>query len=204
VSGEDYPEAPWHLVGQAWGTLFAVAGGGVRPRGLYAAAFVSYEPGSPLTYSELLAARLVGGTRVEVTDIWVDSPASRAGGRELWAIPKELAHLRLDTPGPGTGTVPLARATWTAHVPTGSGPSPVTARFADLRRAGVRLPLRGRTRQPALVGDGPVRSAVIAGSAEVGPCRARWDLEADGPLGWLHGARQLGSFRLRDFRLSFG
>ena len=201
MSGTSYPQAPWHLVGQMWGTLFAVRGGSGRPGALYAAAFVSYEPGSPLTYSELLVARLLGGTRVEITDIWVDSPASRAGGRELWAIPKELAGLRVDT----SRTAGLLHTAWTAQVPTGSpSPGTVTAQFTAPSRAGVRLPLRGRTRQPALAGGGPVRTAPIRGSAEVGPCRAHWDLDAEGPLGWLHEARQLGSFRLRDFRLSFG
>ena len=201
MSSSDYPDPPWHLVGQMWGTLFAHRGGSGRPRGLYAAAFVSYEPGSPLTYAELLVARCVGATRVEITDIWVDSPASRAGGRELWAIPKELAGLHRAT----TRTGALTRTAWTADVPAGSpeGPS-VAARFTARSRVGVRVPLRGGTRQPALAPGGPVRSAPITGSAVIGACRGQWDLDPTGPIDWLHGARQLGSFRLRDFRLSFG
>ena len=69
--------------------------------GVYGAAFVSYEEGSPLTYSELLVARPVStdkdGRRVSITDIWVDSPASVAGGRELWAIPKGLCDFTLES-----------------------------------------------------------------------------------------------------------
>ena len=206
-----YPDAPWRLRGQLWVSLFRVTEDAGRtpgrapgrPAGLYGAAFVSYEPGSDLTYSELLVARPVGaGPRVEILDIWVDSPASRAGGRELWAIPKELADFGLDTRHTG----PLSRTEWTARVPTGSvGRRAVaTARFTDASRAGVRLPLRGGTRQPPLAPGGRPVTAAVTGSAKVLPGRGHWDFDADGPLGWLRGARQLGSFRLCDFRLSFG
>src|SRR3954454_8778329 len=92
-----YPAAPWTMVGQLWLSIFKLGADvdELRTAGVYGAAFVSYEPGSPLTYSELLVARLVPvegqrGRRVSITDIWVDSPASVAGGRELWAIPKGL------------------------------------------------------------------------------------------------------------------
>ncbi|MGB0101321.1 MAG: hypothetical protein WBP61_13665, partial [Nocardioides sp.] len=83
-----YPAAPWQMVGQLWLSLFRLPEpvDELRPAGLYGAAFVSYEPGSPLTYSELLVARPIPaptgkGRRVSITDIWVDSPASVAGGR---------------------------------------------------------------------------------------------------------------------------
>ena len=89
-----YPPEPWHLHGQLWLSLFRVRRGEHpdRPPGLYGAALVSYEEPSPLTYSELLVATPVG-VKAQITDIWVDSPDSRDGGRELWAIPKELARL---------------------------------------------------------------------------------------------------------------
>ena len=88
-----YPPAPWAMRGQLWLSVFRLREpvDELRPAGLYGTAFVSYEPGSALTYSELLVARPVTteapGLRVTITDIWVDSPASVAGGRELWAIP---------------------------------------------------------------------------------------------------------------------
>src|SRR6476646_5465142 len=95
--GITYPAAPWQMVGSLWLTVFRLGHevrlpvGGVRPQGVYGAAFVSYEEGSPLTYSEVLVARALPrsagkGRKVSITDIWVDSPASVAGGRELWAI----------------------------------------------------------------------------------------------------------------------
>jgi hypothetical protein len=76
----------------------------VRPvtiggRGLVGTAWVEYEPGGVLQYREVLSAVLVRqGARpmVSIIDIWVDSPASRDGGRELWGIPKVLAELEIE------------------------------------------------------------------------------------------------------------
>ena len=100
-TGVAYPPAPWDMVGQQWMSLFRVKErvDDLRPAGVYAVAFVSYEEPSPLTYHELLVARPIDSTehgrRVSITDIWVDSPASVAGGRELWAIPKGLCDFTL-------------------------------------------------------------------------------------------------------------
>jgi len=73
----------------------------VRPvtiggHGLVGTAWVEYEPGGVLQYRELLSAVLIrhrARPGVSIVDIWVESPASRDGGRELWGIPKELAEL---------------------------------------------------------------------------------------------------------------
>src|ERR1700759_378327 len=103
TAGVDYPEAPWQMVGQLWLSLFRVPEpvDQLRPAGVYGAAFVSYEEDSPLTYTELLVARPISseahGRRVTITDIWVDSPQSVAGGRELWAIPKGLCDFSLES-----------------------------------------------------------------------------------------------------------
>ena len=195
-----YPPAPWHMVGQLWLSLFRVRGVPDRPDGLYGAAFVSYEPGSPLTYSELLVARPVRtghGRRVSISDIWVDSPASMAGGRDLWAIPKELCDFTLDA----SHTGPLARTEWSASVER----RPIArARFTDVSRAGVRLPFRGGTWQPPLETGGEEGLATLTGSSKTLPCRGSWEFDAAGPLGWLAGARPLASFRMAGFRLSFG
>ena len=198
-----YPPAPWRMVGQLWLSVFRL-GEGVderRPAGVYGAAFVSYEPGSPLTYSELLVARPLrtsGGRRVSITDIWVDSPSSLAGGRELWAIPKELCDFDLDSERRG----PLSTTDWSAS----HGRRPIaSATFSDVSRAGPRLPFRGATWQPGIADSGGAeRTAPLRGSARMLPCRGRWDFAADGPLGWLRDARPVASFRMADFRMSFG
>lgn len=198
-----YPAAPWPLAGSMWLTLFHVRrGGGGHPSGLYGAAFVSYDDPSPLTYSELLVARPVkddeGRRRACVTDIWVDSPASMAGGRELWAIPKGLADFELDAVRRG----PVSTTEWTAR----DGRVPIaSARSTDVSRAVPRTPFAGGTWQPGVAEtDGEPRSAPIKGSARSFAARARWDVNPDGPLGWMAGARQLGSVRLAGFRMSFG
>jgi acetoacetate decarboxylase len=201
----DYPQAPWHLTGQLFLSLFRLREpvDELRPAGVWGAAFVSYEEPSPLTYSELLVARPVPVAgrrlrRVSITDIWVDSPESVAGGRELWAIPKGLCDFAMESVRRG----PLSSTEWSATLER----RPVAeARFTDLSRAALRTPFRGATWQPGIDDtDGEDRSAVLSGSSRVLPCRARWDFAADGPLGWLRGARPLASFRMADFRLSFG
>ncbi|MGZ4454734.1 MAG: acetoacetate decarboxylase family protein [Candidatus Limnocylindrales bacterium] len=201
---EAYPSAPWRMRGQLYLSLFRLAEGvdDLRPAGLYGAAFVSYEEGSPLTYRELLVARPVStpehGRRVSITDIWVDSPASRAGGRELWAIPKDLCDFTLEA----TRTGPLSRTEWGASLAR----RPIaTASFTDVSRASLRLPMRGGTWQPGISDtDGADVAAPITGSSRTLPCRGRWDFASDGPLAWLRAARPLASFRMADFRMSFG
>jgi acetoacetate decarboxylase len=199
-----YPAAPWHMVGSLWLTLFRLREpvDELRPAGVYGAAFVSYTEGSPLAYSELLVARPVAtdrdGRRVTITDIWVDSPASVAGGRELWAIPKGLCDFSLDS----SHTGPFTTTEWTARL----GRTPIaTATFRDVSRAAPRLPFKGGTWQPGIEDTGgEERTATLQGSSKALPARARWDINGDGPLGWLSGARQLASFRQASFRMSFG
>ena len=104
----DYPPEPWFLGGRLLVSAFRVTAGEIpaftipdrrRPFRLFGkvvvgTAFVSYTPGGVLAYEELLVAIPSfgrGGFRVTITQIWVDSPASMAGGRELWGIPKQLA-----------------------------------------------------------------------------------------------------------------
>jgi hypothetical protein len=199
---------------QVWLSLFAVRSSGRpdRPNGVYGAAFVSYEPGSELTYHELLVARLVRDGRsahVRITDIWVDSPTSRDGGRSLWAIPKHLADLPLDRGAVG----PVERTSFSGVT---DGQHLATARFTTLPQAAmVRLPFATSTSQlrdahtgePAGAVESPGDEVVVSpfnGSHRGIPSRASWTFDPSGPLGFLHGRRSLASFRLRDTRLNFG
>lgn len=198
-----YPLAPWQMVGQLWLSLFRIKHDvdELRPAGIYGAAFVSYEPGSPLTYSELLVARPLKtekhGRRVTITDIWVDSPASMLGGRELWAIPKGLCDFALDSSHQG----PLSRTEWSASLAR----RPIaSARFSDISRAALRVPFKMGTWQPPLDDGGAEGTATFKGSAKGLPCRGSWDFDANGPLAWLAGKRPVASFRMSDFRMSFG
>ena len=67
-----------------------------------------------------------------------------------------------------------------------------------------RLPFKGGTWQPELPEGGGEKTATLQGSSKAAPCRGSWDFDANGPLGWLRGARQLASFRQAAFRMSFG
>jgi len=204
-----YPPAPWHMHGQLWLSLFRVRRGDhpEREPGIYGAALVRYEQPSPLTYCELLVAHLVatGSTSgpskaVSISDIWVDLPASVAGGRELWAIPKDLCEFTWHSDRRG----PLTRTAWTTSL---DGRPLATARFTDVSRVMPRLPFKGDTWQQRTAPDpraGEVVTASLAGSSRALPCRGSWTFDPDGALGWLHGKRSLASFRQADFQMSFG
>lgn len=187
-----YPPAPWHMHGQLWMSL-------LRARGTtWGVGLVRYEDPSPLTYSELLVARAVKEPvkGVSISQIWVDSADSVAGGRELWAIPKELCDFDFESAHTG----PLTRATWAATL----GREPIVeARFTDTSSLAVRVPFKGATWQPGIDG-GSDRTAALTGSARSLPCLGSWSFAPDGPLGWLAGSRPLFSARMRDFRMSFG
>lgn len=197
-----YPAAPWRMKGSLWLSLFKLGHDvdDLRPKGLYGAAFVSYEEG-PLTYSELLVARPIAtehdGRRVSITDIWVDSPESVAGGRELWAIPKWLCDFSLDASYRG----PISTTDWSASL----GSSPIaSATFTDAGKLAPRLPYKAGTWQPGLPEGGGEKTATMKGTAKTLPCRGRWDFAADGPLGWMRDSRPLLSARMTRFNMSFG
>jgi hypothetical protein len=62
--------------------------------------FASYEEGSTLVYHEIvIAAGLIwAGNRLgfALPRLYVDSPASYAGGHAIWGAPKELAEFTVD------------------------------------------------------------------------------------------------------------
>jgi len=201
-----YPPEPWHLRGQMYVSLWPVPRAQLPPlpaalaaqarpltvagRGVVGTAWVDYGPGGVLQYRELLSAVLVRRGRrplVSIVDIWVDSPTSRDGGRELWGIPKELAELDFPTPsGPATH----ARAGGIAE-----------ARLA----AGPRLPGRWPARFSVIqVLGGQPKTSPVRARAAVRLAKATWQVVPDGPLAYLAGRRPLLTLALRDFRMGFG
>ena len=185
---------------QMWLSVFRVPDTGRPdpPGGVYGAAFVSYEEGSPLTYLELLVARMVDlkARKVRITDIWVDSEESLAGGRSLWAIPKDLAKLELSDRRLG----PTSHTEFAGHA---DGREIASGQFAGLPGASLlRAPFHASASQ-LREGDTEVVTS-MTGSAKTLPALASWDFAADGPLGFLHGRRPVASFRLTDLRLTFG
>lgn len=106
----DYPAAPWHTHGRAFLQPYLVrAADVVLPEGFRPVAvagrcigilgLVEYLAPSPLTYAELIwmpCMVSVGDLRgYYVAKMYVDSAASLAAGRELWALPKQLARFEI-------------------------------------------------------------------------------------------------------------
>jgi len=102
-----FPNPPWRLRGRAFAAAWfsraldpalavpadwqPLAIGGRR---LIGAIWADWRPGGDLAYHELavgLVVRRGPALAVTLPWIWVDSETSRAGGRALWAIPKDLA-----------------------------------------------------------------------------------------------------------------
>ena len=193
-----YPPEPWDLHGHAYIGVWLMRGTDDRevPAGMrairilglrvVAAAFFVYEEPSPLTYHELMATQVVRDglrPRVNITDIWVDSPDSRDGGRELWAIPKELADFEVTTDSTYVATaIGSMRVGRRRRLP---GRWPLGFRIAQIRGgAGVVSPVRG-TGRLALV-------------------QARWAFAPDGRLGFLSGRDPLLTIAIAPFHLMFG
>ena len=201
-----YPPAPWRLQGQAHFHVLAARAERLPPtpdgfeplvlggRGLVVVGWVDYRGGSILRYSELLAAvvgRWSGGLTVTVTHMWVDSPASRTGGRELWGYPKELAEFELAIDPSGTGRArDVVNGDELAH---GSFRALVTSPRALGAAGGTVQPLRGRL--IAVRALFRCRPSVGRGSFMAPP---------GSPLAFVDGARKLISVGLRDFDFTFG
>jgi hypothetical protein len=210
-AGASYPPEPWQLGGSMFVSVFRVPPAdlprdldlalpiGTRPlllggQAVVGAAFVRYEPGSVLSYDELLTAVLVhrrGRLRTTIPDIWVDSPASVAGGRELWGIPKVLADFERTTLTRGGAEL---RATAGGQV------------VAELRvRPRWRLP--GWRRLPLSTAqrlDGVETVSRVQSLARVRVVQAAWRFPVGSPLRYLDGRRPVVSTALEQMAISFG
>ena len=200
-----YPPAPWQLQGQAHFHVLVVAAAelpatpdGFTPlviggRGLAIVGWVDYQSGSILRYGELLTAvvgRWRGGLSATVTHMWVDSPASRAGGRELWGYPKELATFALAIDPSGT-----------ARAATPDGRELAHGTFHALLTSRWRLRTRGGTVQP-MQGDLVSVRSIFRSRPAIG--RGRVSAPPDSPLAFVNRARRLVSLGMRDFDFTFG
>jgi hypothetical protein len=109
---ESHPPAPWRTHGRALLQPFLVRAETLRlppgfaprlvlGRALGVLGLVEYVAPSPLTYRELVwmpclvSTAVEGGRRARghwVEKMYVDSRASLRGGRDIWALPKQLAR----------------------------------------------------------------------------------------------------------------
>lgn len=192
-----HPPEPWHLHGSAAAGVYLVPVRdlpappppgtrvvSVLGRAVVTTAFFRYRAPSPLQYGEVMATVLVRRgwrPRIFIPQIWVDSPASRDGGRELWAIPKQLARFEGD---PERAMTAAGLSTLTVGRSLPALPRlPISFRVVQQRASrGVVTPVSGRV------------DASLA--------RARW--RHTGDLAWLAGRRAVLSIVVRRFRLTFG
>lgn len=200
-----YPPAPWHTHGHAFMQPYLVDPARLRlPDGFEPVVFagravgvlglVQYVAPSPLIYGELvwmpcLVRTVAGGRRTRgyfVEKMYVDSTASLAGGREIWALPKQRARFEIGERE--------------AIVETEDGARVVLA-FAR-RGPAIRMPVGAATLQdggPEVVrfrGSGTAR----VGSASLTVREARG---LDGWMGWT-GARRIPGLGIgvRDFEVT--
>jgi len=190
-----YPPQPWHLVADAHLSLWRVPAKEIPADALAVAgqttvvtAWVSYREPGRLSYHELLAAVPVRGKRTSctITQIWVDSEVSRDGGRELWAIPKDLA------------TLAFTDRTFTAATEDGWI---ATAAFS--RRLGLPLTLPSKF-DVVQDRDGTLLRTPVAAKIRPRPAAADWTFNPTGPLGYLAHRRPAASFELPASELRFG
>ncbi len=170
---------------------------GVRPvavggRSFVLTAFVRYEPGSVLSYDELLVAVVTRRGLKPVTtipQIWVDSPASVAGGRTLWGIPKHLATFE---------------QSWGPTI-TGAATADGVPIAAVRATQGLRLPGWRRVPLPnAHRLDGRTTFADVQALGRLHLARADWQIPADSPLAWITRGEASLSLALRDMTIRFG
>ena len=84
-----FPPPPWRLEGE-----LVIVPALVRPRALGGVMLADYRGGT-LRYSELIVFSRATARGMVVSHIYVDSPESLRGGREVWGLPKELAEFEL-------------------------------------------------------------------------------------------------------------
>ncbi|MER7830938.1 acetoacetate decarboxylase family protein [Streptomyces sp. NPDC095602] len=217
-----YPPPPWHLRGTLHAALWPVRADrlppwplppGVRPlrlgrRRAVVTFWVDYRPGGTLAYRELLVALAVrGGGSVGAcaVEAWVDDPASVAGGRALWGIPKHPAAFVHDSPEPRrlrTGVLVDPAPTDAPDAPHAPCAPLPTALHQPLVRLPGRVPLRARLFQPALPERPHPCEVPLRLTGAVRLTRTRLRTAPGAPLDYLAGLRPLAACALEDFRFT--
>lgn len=205
----DFPPEPWQLGGSMLATVWKVDPNdvrtqvapylpdGVRPitvggRAFVMTAFVRYEPGSVVSYDELLVAVIARRGLQPITtipQIWVDSPVSVQGGRTLWGIPKHLAAFE---------------QTWGRTI-TGSATADGVPLASVRATQGRRLP--GWRRVPLPNGhrlEGRTTFADVQALGRLHLAKAAWEIPAASPLAWITRGRPSVSMALRNMTIRFG
>ncbi len=159
--------------------------------------WASYAPGGVLAYEEALCAVVLRGVlrpSVCILRIWVDHPASQAGGRALWAIPKEMGRFS------GTPDAPEG-----ARLTLGEGGLSADPAMAFAFSPGLQVPgWRHFRLQTVQHSEGRLVKARLQTLGRLTLGRGRWRFDPDGPLGFLAGRTPWISARLDRAAISFG
>jgi Acetoacetate decarboxylase (ADC) len=212
LTGVTYPPAPWRLRGEMFGAVLRLPRGAVpadlvpvhtrsrRRDGsvIAVAAWVDYQPGSVLTYRELMVVSMTGlampltGT---VLRIWVSSVESLMGGRKLWRIPKDLAEFTF-----GTGEAGDRRGTFTGSI-RADGREQASYRFVPRFTVPGKWPSLMAVDQDTETGQRHTLSS-MRGRLQVG--RGNLHVPDDSELAFLNTGSTIAHLALRDFRAVFG
>jgi hypothetical protein len=217
TSGMGYPPAPWRLRGTAYISLWQVEEellpDGCLPRGvaplrmlgrvLVGAAFAVYEPGGVLAYNEvLLAVAAHRGIRPALTvpHIWVDHPASVAGARAMWNIPKQVAAFQI------LGSGSTGKRQFEARAVTPEGQLIADLRFRQRAPLPGRWPMYITLVQGSQSGTDETKVQVTNASAwaEVSLGIATWRFEQKSVLYFLQGREPFLSLQLNGLSLRIG
>ena len=181
------------------GCLFAALPEQTRPlwfggRAAVAALVVDYVEPGVLTYRELMLAMLGVHKRrwvVTIGAIWVDSPASQAGGRALWAIPKKLGRFERYVSDRASYSSLSVDDALVAELAAEDGRMLTPTRVSIPLTTAQRLEGRTRITRSRIVGP-------------IGRMRPRWRFNPDGPLGCLAGVRPWVSLWMPGADVTFG
>ena len=198
-----YPPSPWRLTAHAYVGVFVVPraqlpaphSSETKPitilgRGIVAAAWFVYEEPSPLAYNEVMGTLLVRKgwhPLVSITDIWVDSVASRDGGRALWGIPKELAEFEVEP--------------HTSYEAACCGTEIGSLEVLTSRQLPFEVPVGFSCGQDRA---GQLLITKVRGKGTLGLFTGSWSFAASGPLGYLNGRKPLLSLVARPVKITFG
>ena len=200
-----YPPPPWRLVGPCAVVTGLIPVDQVRDRvpsdlaivqvrrGLTVASIMlaDYQERATLPYGELaVMPALVRYRRIRgpwISDIWVDSPASLEGGREMWGLAKELARFTWSSGATNTATVTAGDqrlGAWSWRRPDRSVPYPGWFRGIG-SVAGDRRRYRGR------------------GIARLARTPVAFDVPDASPLADVYGALQRPVWMAGELHLTF-
>lgn len=207
----EYPPEPWTLAGVAYLSVWRLdlralprLPAGTHPlslagQALVVTAWIDYQACGDLAYHELLSTVAVRDrfrATGSITEIWVDSLASLAGGRALWGIPKELATFDFPSAGNSRGAAALGAA-------AASSTDDWIATAAFRPRSLPAVPTR-TTFRIAQEASGQAQRTDVRANSRQRPAAASWHINPDGPLAYLSGKRPLASFQVSSFELRFG